>query len=944
MTGKGAHCLGDARGLASQSDRELRTLRRRAQELEAQCAEQQAAIRELQANERRYRRLVEGVRLIGWEYNRAEKRFTFVSHHAEDILGYSIEQWTQPEFWFNHLHPDDRDQAIAFSHRRVAAGEDHEFEYRMIAADGAAVWFRDITTVAHDAPDGHRLHGVLIDITARKRLEHALMSVTAAVAPVVGEEFFRTLVLELARSLGVSYAHIAVLDDDATITTLAACHQDAIVDNRTISISGMPCEHVLRESGTCIHPKGVQRVFPGQAVFEQLGADSYAGVPVRNSAGDVVGMLVVVDTKPLVDVDFVRSLLQVFASRIAVELERMDTEAELRESQQRLQTIAEYIPGVAYTYDKQEGEPRQLVFMGPGLSGLVGPGNAARVEQCLDELFELVHPDDRVALAVDVEAAIRTGSVVHRNMRVRTDSGSYRWIRSASRPSTLEDGRVRWHVVLIDIDRETRAEHVLQTLAEETSGVVGQDFFASLVERLARTLEVRHVLIGQHLEHGRRLRTLAFWKGDQLADNIGFELLGSPSERIAAGHTLCVPRDVRASFPSDRLLRSLDADGYCGIPLHDTAGSVIGQMLLVHDGPIDPELHKLPALNISASRVSAELQRLRTERALRRSQDHLRIMIEQMPAMMWTTDARLVFTSSTGRGLGDLGFVPGQTNGISVYDFFADDESGLLAIRMHERALRRESVNFENTYAGRIYQNHIEPLIDTTGSVIGTIGVALDISELKHSNRRLELLMRELDHRVRNNLATLASIAQQTATMTDSVPEFLESFTGRLAAMSMAHGVLAETRTGAVDLRTVLWRLLAPHVQEQSGRAELLGPNVDLPSAVAFPLCLSVHELVTNAAKHGAFSNDAGRLTVEWSLQHRDSNLATLLMNWSEHDGPLVEPPGESGFGTSVINGLIHYQLRGSVETRFDPSGFTCSMVIPLHPDRDEHGDHDGKP
>ncbi|MCI0629758.1 MAG: PAS domain S-box protein [Phycisphaerales bacterium] len=128
----------------------------------------------LKASETRYRRLIEDVRIIAWEFDSPSKRFAFVSHQAEEIMGYPIADWYEPGFWFRHLHPEDRVAAKEYCNRRSAAGEDHEQEYRMIRADGSAVWMRDMTTIImrDGAPVG--MHGVFIDITERKNAEEAL--------------------------------------------------------------------------------------------------------------------------------------------------------------------------------------------------------------------------------------------------------------------------------------------------------------------------------------------------------------------------------------------------------------------------------------------------------------------------------------------------------------------------------------------------------------------------------------------------------------------------------------------------------------------------------------------------------------------------------------------------------------------------------------------------
>lgn len=122
----------------------------------------------------RYRRLVADLRLIVWEFDPATKRFVYVSPQAETILGYRVDEWQQPQFWYSHVHPDDREQVARFSRERAARGEDYEVEYRMLRSDGQAVWFRDLTSVVKRDGSPLALHGVLIDITDRVRVEEAL--------------------------------------------------------------------------------------------------------------------------------------------------------------------------------------------------------------------------------------------------------------------------------------------------------------------------------------------------------------------------------------------------------------------------------------------------------------------------------------------------------------------------------------------------------------------------------------------------------------------------------------------------------------------------------------------------------------------------------------------------------------------------------------------------
>src|SRR6266852_5371134 len=141
-------------------------------ERERLLASERAALAEAMAAQQRFRDLVNSVEGIVWEADAPSFQFAFVSKQAERILGYPVERWlSEPTFWSDHLHPDDRECAVRFREEALADKRDHDFEYRMIAADGRVVWVRDLVTVVVQGDRATRLRGVMVDITERKRAE-----------------------------------------------------------------------------------------------------------------------------------------------------------------------------------------------------------------------------------------------------------------------------------------------------------------------------------------------------------------------------------------------------------------------------------------------------------------------------------------------------------------------------------------------------------------------------------------------------------------------------------------------------------------------------------------------------------------------------------------------------------------------------------------------------
>ena len=196
--------------------------------------------------------------------------------------------------------------------------------------------------------------------------------------------------------------------------------------------------------------------------------------------------------------------------------------------------------------------------------------------------------------------------------------------------------------------------------------------------------------------------------------------------------------------------------------------------------------------------------------------------------------------------------------------------------------------------------------------------------QVEDRTSQLRTMLSELDHRVKNNLATVIELCQQTARGTVDQADFQRAFIGRLRAMASAHELLAHRSTGVLNIQKAVDGVLGAWIKDDSGQLELNGESIQLPSEAATPICLVLNELATNAAKYGALSNEKGVVRLGWSCDE-----TSLSLEWSETGGPpVVGEPVERGLGLDLIEGLIRHQLQGIVTWTWAPEGVRCKITV----------------
>ena len=219
---------------------------------------------------------------------------------------------------------------------------------------------------------------------------------------------------------------------------------------------------------------------------------------------------------------------------------------------------------------------------------------------------------------------------------------------------------------------------------------------------------------------------------------------------------------------------------------------------------------------------------------------------------------------------------------------------------------------------------HARPLDGAQLILLGMV----DLTERKRGEQERELLARELSHRVKNTLAVVQALAMQTD-HSDTVEEFRDKFVGRLSALARAHSLLLDAEWRGADIKELVKRAVEAYRVDRPGKIEVEGGHVPLTATQALGLSLILHELATNAVKHGALSSSEGRVQVSWNMERgKDGRRVRLL--WEERGGPRVEQPGRKGFGTRLIERACTHELAGEVELKYGRGGLRCEVVFPL--------------
>lgn len=518
-----------------------------------------------------------------------------------------------------------------------------------------------------------------------------------------------------------------------------------------------------------------------------------------------------------------------------------------------------------------------------------------------------VHPDDRERVRdAALKAAHEGGDFSHEYRLVQAD-GSIRWVYTRGRAYLDEDGEpARNTGVVVDITERKQVE------AELAAARIDVDL-AAQAAGMGRWDHRPH--IGQRFWDARA-RSIFGLSPDEKPTQETFERLLHPDDLSRVRAAVAAAMD-----PS--------GDGAINLEYRIRRGGDGALRWVEVFGRAFFEGGQCVRFVGVASDVTE--RREAVDRLLRQEQT-LRLAMEAADVGTWQLDLDTGDLTWSDRCYQLFGLQPGEPVDLETAYALIHPADEPQVREATERAIDpsiRADYAIEYRAIGR--DDHVERWLSVKGKVFfgddgksrRFVGAVVNVTDRKRAELHLRLLVNELNHRVKNSLATIQAIATQSFNGQRSLDQAQEAFSSRIVALAEAHDLLTRENWEGAELHDVTARLAALH--GGPGRFDLSGPSIRLSPKSALSLSMALHELATNAMKYGALSTPEGRVRVSWAPAP-DPGAARVDLTWTETGGPPVAPPTQRGFGSRLIERGLAAELSGSAAIDFHPDGVVCRI------------------
>jgi PAS domain S-box-containing protein len=345
-----------------------------------------------------------------------------------------------------------------------------------------------------------------------------------------------------------------------------------------------------------------------------------------------------------------------------------------------------------------------------------------------------------------------------------------------------------------------------------------------------------------------------------------------------------------------------------------------------------PSEYELRILDLYARTVADFIERHRSDEALRQSKERYQGIYEYAGTGIYIANLTGRFQKCNPAYATMHGYTEEELCKLSITDLVHPEDwprhTPEIQLLLSGKIPSFKIVNRCVAKSGDILwvHKHVSLLRDAAGRPESLLALVDDVTERKRAEDARRILNAELDHRVKNALATVGAVVSHTSQGHQSVADFVVALEGRLRAMASAHELLSARGWQGMSLTELVRRELAPYGTRRN--IEIDGPDVTLGAEAGQAMAMVLHELATNAAKYGAFSTQDGQVSIRWDRQ-QNGHLPSLLLEWREKGGPPIVAPDRSGYGVSTIRDLIPYEFGGTVDLGFAREGVRCRLTLP---------------
>lgn len=523
----------------------------------------------------------------------------------------------------------------------------------------------------------------------------------------------------------------------------------------------------------------------------------------------------------------------------------------------------------------------------------------------LKAFTDVIHPEDRDRVLNSIRLAVETGAHYEQHYRTVDGDGVVRHILAQG--ICLRDTKGepdRFTGVVIDTTRQRNSEQMLRESNARMRAVFSSiDQGYALAEMILNAdgapVDYRFLEVNPLFEEMTGLKDAEGHSALELVPNLEQRWVDTYAKVALSGETL------RFEDNSEVMGRHFDVFAMPVLP-HGRFAIVFKDITKTHQ----------------------------IQDALRKSEAEFRTITEAMPQIVWATRPDGYHEFYNARWYEFTGVPHGSTDGEGWKGVFhPDDEKAAMRLWRNSLATGEPyEVEYRLRHRSGEYRwvlGRAQPVRDKDGAIIRWLGTCTDIHELKIGEEQRQLMLGEMNHRVKNTLAMVHAIVSQTLRQADNLKDASAAIQARIGMMAQAHDRLVYSKWTDTRILAVIEAALGPH-RNRNGHFTLDGPDIPIGSKQALALTMALHELATNAAKYGALSTDDGKVAITWSIgQAVEGDEGTFTFIWAETCGPPVTAPKRRGFGSRMIEQALAGYFGGEGELGFLSTGLTFKLKAP---------------